>query len=144
MRKIGVYLCGGFYGNWDSRVIGAVDPDYFTFLNPRLGWSGIGKPKRTEEEREKEDLLLTQSPWWPIDRLAIEKCSVVFCYLQYNTPVVGAIFELGMCYATGKPAIVVDEMNHRYYRGITRCFTRATNLEEGIEFLRNYAWLTGT
>jgi nucleoside 2-deoxyribosyltransferase len=151
MEKVKVYLSGGFHSNWADRVIAACDPEQFLFLNPlekekdpaTNAWKNL---PLAEEEKEARSKAQTQSPWWPCDKLAVAKADVIFCYMEDYRPKLlgtGAIFELGMAYAFGKLVILVNRVEHRYYREFEHVFTSFKSLDEGIEFLKKCSWLKG-
>jgi nucleoside 2-deoxyribosyltransferase len=140
-----VYLCGGFHTRWQDTVEDACRADGFVFINPKLNWKR--DPSRTEEEAERSDKELTTSPWWPFDRLSIDKADIVFAYLEEYTSTsgrrgTGDIFELGMAFALGKIVICVNEVDHRYYRGIARLFLTFPSLNEAIMCLKSFSYLT--
>jgi nucleoside 2-deoxyribosyltransferase len=145
-----VYLSGGFHSDWQDRVMNACAGLEIDFLNPlsketdpkTLEW--VNKPL-TEEQKEEMDKTRTQSPWWPMDRLAIEEADVVFVYLEDYRPAMlgtGTVFEMGMAYALGKVVIIVNEIEHRYYREFTRIFSSYPTLDAGIEALKKCIWLS--
>jgi len=149
MRVVRVYLAGGFHTPWDLKVMTAVqarEPNKFFFLNPRSGWteksSGI---HLTDEEKEVIDKAEDDFPtYWNVDALAVKSCDVMFANLEDYRPKLmgpGVILELGMAYAFRIPAVVVNQVDHRYYRAISKLFDPARTLDEGIEKLLQYSWL---
>jgi len=153
MEKVRVYLSGGFHSDWQDVVMKECGDEKFYFLNPleketkfieeqkAKKWKNINL---TEEQKEEKSKQQTQSPWWEQDRLAIEKADVVFCYLEDYRPKLlgtGTIFELGMAFALGKVVIVVNKIEHRYYREFEHLFVSFKSLEEGIAALKKMSWL---
>ena len=153
MRKLCVYLSGGFHSDWQDVVMDACKNEPINFLNPlekekkfikehgAEKWQNIDL---TEEEKEEKDKARRQSPWWYQDKLAIEKADIVFCYLEDYRPKLlgtGTVFELGMAFALGKLVIVVNQIEHRYYREFERLFTSFPTLVEGVEHLKKCGWL---
>lgn len=142
---IRVYLAGGFHTPWDSAVMSKVrevEPNKFQFLNPRDNW--ISGPKMTEEEKEAKDKASGFPTYWAVDALAIKSSNVVFANLEDYRPQLlgpGVMFELGMAYAWHIPCIIVNQVDHRYYRAITKLFDPAKTLDEGIVKLLQYAWI---
>jgi len=147
--KLVVYLSGGFHSDWQKTVMDACKGLPIHFLNPleketdpeTKQWKN--KPL-TEEQKEEQDKDRRQSPWWPMDKLAVEKADVVFCYLEDYRPKLlgtGAVFELGMAYALNKLVIIVNKVDHRYYREFERLFTSYNTLFNAIEALKKCAWL---
>jgi len=149
MQKVRVYLSGGFHSDWQNRVRESVGTDDFYFLNP-LEKETDPKTKKwknlplTEEQKEERSKGLKQSPWWQQDKLAVEKADVIFCYLEDYRPNLlgpGAILELGMAYALGKAVILINNIEHRYYREFEHIFVSFKTLEEGIAELKKMSWL---
>lgn len=149
--KVRVYLSGGFHTDWQQQVMAAVGTEKFYFLNPLQKETAVidGKPqwkniKLTEEQKEERSIKQRQCPWWQQDKLAIQKADVVFCHLEDYRPKMlggGGIFELGMAYMLGKAVILVNKIEHRYYREFERLFISFPSLEEGIEELKKFGWL---
>lgn len=151
MDKVKVYLGGGFHTNWQERVMEACGQENFYFLNPlekekdpaTNAWKNL---PLTEEQKEARSKAQTQAPWWPADKLAVVKCDILFCYLEDYRPKMlgtGMIFELGMAYALGKLVILINRVEHRYYREFEHLFVSFKSLDEGIEFLKKCSWLKG-
>lgn len=148
MERVRVYLSGGFHSDWQGVVMKECGDEKFYFLNPlekEVGkdrkWKNIHLTEGQKEERSKAN---TQAPWWQQDKLAIEKADVVFCYLEDYRPKLlgtGTIFELGMAFALGKVVIVVNRIEHRYYREFEHLFVSFKSLEEGIAALKKMSWL---
>ena len=151
--KVRVYLSGGFHSDWQQQVMKAVGTERFYFLNPldketkfikELGakkWKNINL---TEKEKEKRSEKMRQSAWWQQDKLAIQKADVIFCCLEDYRPKLlgtGTVFELGMAYMLSKAVILVNEIEHRYYREFERIFISFKTLGEGIEELKKFSWL---
>lgn len=151
MNELKVYLAGGFHRDWHTYVIRRCDdeaPGVFIFLNPTVSWDRKVEMKKSEEEKEEEDRKKTQSVWWPPDKFCIRKADIVFIYFEdYRCPGglrgTGDVFEAGMCYALDKFTIVVNEVEHRYFRSISRVFTNFKTLEEGVSHLIKCAWVGG-
>lgn len=149
MNKVRVYLSGGFHSDWQKKVIKACGTDDFYFLNPLekevdLKSGEYEKKYISEETKEEMSQWQRQSPWWQQDRLAIEKADVVFAYWEDYRPKLlgtGVAFELGISYALGKVVILVNKIEHRYYREFEHLFISFKTLEEGIEHLRKMSWL---
>jgi hypothetical protein len=147
---IKTYLAGGFYGDWHKYVINRCDdevPGIFTFLNPIVPWIKDGNDELiSEEEKEETDKKLTQSLWWPPDKFCVRMADIVFVYFRDYRPKllgVGEVFEIGMCFAWDKFTIVVNEVDHRYYRGVARMFPNFKTLKEGVDYLIHCAWVGG-
>ena len=149
MDKVRVYLAGGFHTDWQKRVIKECGFDDFYFLNPleketdnkTKQWKNISL---TEEEKEERSKLATQATYWFSDKLAVQKADIIFCYLEDYRPKLlgtGMIFELGMAFALGKFVILINKIEHRYYREFEHLFTSFKTLEEGIEYLKKQSWL---
>jgi len=149
-----VYLSGGFHPDkdgveWGAKVSKACQGLSIQFLNPlekerNSNTNEWRELHLTEEEKEEKSKARTQSPWWYQDKLAVEKADVIFCYLEDYRPKVlgtGTIFELGMAFALGKLVILVNKIEHRYYREFEHLFVSFKTLEEGIEFLKKCVWL---
>jgi len=153
VSKVRVYLSGGFHTDWQLQVMGAVGTEKFYFLNPlekeskfikELGATKWKNINLTEEEKEERSIKQRQCPWWQQDKLAIQKADVVFCHLEDYRPKMlggGGIFELGMAYMLGRAVILVNKIEHRYYREFERLFISFKTLEEGIEELKKFSWL---
>ena len=121
-----VYLSGGMNStNWQKRVIDSVDNKNYTFFNPR----------------EHQLINSKQYTFW--DLFYIEKCDIVFAYMQdLNPSGYGLTLEIGYASALNKPIILVDEKSkagekfESYFR-IVRESSNVVfeNLEDGIIFL---------
>lgn len=142
-ERLKVYLSGGFHSGWDLKVMQACGSDCFAYLNPKFGWES--SPSVSQEEKEQRSIECYPNYWY-VDALAIKKCDIVFCILEDYRPALlgtGTIFELGMAFALGKPAIVVNLVEHRYYRDISKLFVFVKTLDEGIVELLKYKWVSG-
>jgi len=142
-----VYLAGGFHTEWQEQVKAACEekaPGRFIFYNPKEGWED--SVRMSEEDKEIRDKEYKTSPWWPLDRYAIEHSDIIFFNIEDYRPKLlgtGDIFEAGMCYAWSKLVIYVNQIQHRYYRGIARNFpNNFERLEDGIACLLRAAWLS--
>jgi nucleoside 2-deoxyribosyltransferase len=148
-HEIRVYLAGGFHGDWHKYVISRCDeeaPGVFVFLNPLISWQKSGDEHKSEELKEAEDKDKTQSIWWPPDKYCVRVADIVFIYHQDYRPHMlgtGEVFEAGMAYALDKFVICVNEIDHRYYRNISRVFPNFLTLKEGVDFLIGCAWVGG-
>ena len=151
---IAVYLAGGFFTEWQQKVIEACKDLPFWFLSPNKGWveKAIIGPDATrlsqevENKKEELDKAKRQSPWWHWDKLAIKNCDVLFLNCEDYKNFVGLrgtgdIFEAGMAWAQDKLVIFVNQVEHRYYRGIARNFLMFETLEEGIDCLKFGKWI---
>lgn len=148
-KPLKVYLAGGFHTDWQEQVRRACEeraPGCFVILNPKKSWDGT--VRETEEKKEADDKALGRSPWWPADKFAVVKSAdIVFFNIEaYINPAklrgTGDIFEAGMCYAADKLVVYVNQVDHRYYRGIARLFQiNEATLEAGIDALIKLAWL---
>jgi len=150
LSPLKVYLAGGFHQNWHDYVIRRCDEEasgVFIFLNPLISWQKSGdSPQISEEEKERRDKECSQSIWWPPDKYCVRVADVVFLYYQDYRPKLlgtGNVFEAGMCYALDKFTIVVNEIDHRYYRNISRIFPNFKTLKEGADYLISCAWIGG-
>lgn len=145
MERIRVYLAGGFHTDWDIKVMASVqekEPNKFFFLNPRRNW--ISGPNLTEEEKEIKDKSSGFPTYWNVDVLAVKSSQVVFANLEDYRPQLlgpGVMFELGLAYAYHIPTIVVNQIDHRYFRAIAKLFDPAKSLDEGVVKLLQYAWI---
>lgn len=149
MKELNVYLSGGFHSDWQYRVMKACGGEAIRFLNPlekevdpnTKKWRNLSL---TEEEKEERDKKRLQSPWWYEDKLAIQKADVILCYLEDYRPKLlgtGTVFELGMAFAQDKLVIIVNEIEHRYYREFERLFVSFKSLDGAIEHLKKLTWL---
>jgi len=153
MREVCVYLSGGFHTQWRKEVMEACAGLPIRFLDPlskEVGKDGLWKNIHlTEHEKEERDKTRVQSPWWGCDKLAIKICDILFVnfedYGRGEAELRGAgdVFEAGMGYMADKLVIVVNQVEHRYFREFERLFTSFKSLEEGIRFLKEKcSWLT--
>jgi uncharacterized protein YneR len=153
MRELCVYLSGGFHGNWRNKVIKACEGLPIRFLDPLAKEKGTdGQWKNihmTEDEKEYKSKLKTQATYWYCDKLAVKIADVVFVYFEsYGFDAgklrgTGDVFEAGMAFALDKLVIVVNEVDHRYFRELVKPFIEFSNLDEGIKFLKEQcSWLT--
>lgn len=143
MDKVKIYLSGGFHSGWADKVRKEIGEEDFIFLNPIKNVS-LGYLELSEEEKEEKSRIAYQCPWWPQDKLAIEKADIIFCYLEDYRPAIlgtGTIFELGMAYILGKMVILINRIEHRYYREFEHLFISFKTLDEGINFLKKCSWL---
>jgi len=149
MRELAVYLSGGFHTEWQNQVMEACKDLPIRFLNP-LEKETDPKTKKwknlpmTEEQKEERSKKSTQAPWWPQDKLAIKIADVIFVNMEDYRPKVlgtGGVFEMGMAYMADKLVILVNKIEHRYYREYEHLFVSFKTLEEGIKFLKKCAWL---
>jgi len=143
VNKVSIYLSGGFHSDWAEKVRKETGEEDFNFLNPIKNVSS-GYLELSEEEKEEKSRNARQCLWWPQDKLAIEKADIIFCYLEDYRPAIlgtGMIFELGMAYALGKMVILINKIEHRYYREFEHLFISFKTLEEGINFLKRCNWL---
>jgi nucleoside 2-deoxyribosyltransferase len=142
-NKIRVYLAGGFHSAWAKRVQKECGDEDFTWMNPIVNVTP-GYLPLSEQEKEERSKKQRQCPWWPQDRLAIQKSDIIFANLEDYRPNLlgtGNIFELGMAYAWSKLVILVNQIEHRYYREFEHLFISFKTLGEGIEFLKKCYWL---
>jgi hypothetical protein len=151
-KSITVYLSGGFHTPWRKEIIEACKGLPIVFLDPlckEVGpdgkWKNIHK---LENEKEYEDKLINQSPYWYTDKLAVKNADITFVYFEdYGREEgklrgTGDVFEAGMAFALDKLVICVNEVDHRYFRQLSRLFTTFDKLEEGIKYLKEKCtWL---
>ena len=124
-----IYLAGGFSTNWQQIVANSFsDSDNVIFFNPR------------------EHGLKHSGHYYFWDTLYLEKCDVVFAYLEESNPLaLGLIFELGYARGLHKKVILIDEKstkNDDYAKQFR--FARESvdvvfeTLDEGINFLKSF------
>ena len=153
MREVCVYLSGGFHTQWRKEVMEACKGLPIRFLDPlskEVGKDGQWKNIHlTEEQKEEMDKKRVQSPWWGCDKLAFKIADIIFVNFEdYGREEgklrgTGDVFEAGMGYMVDKLVIVVNQVEHRYFREFERLFTSYKTLEEGIAFLKEKcSWLT--
>ena len=96
-----IYLCGGFYGDWNDKIKEAVGLSS-NILDPR-DWRNI----------KDADRYVT------LDLDAIDKADIVFAYRQKDNPAVGLLCEIGYAFGRGKTIYFVGEYENsrteRYY-----------------------------
>lgn len=89
--QLNIYLCGGFYGDWNERVKEAIG-GAANIIDPR-DWKGITHYVQRDME-------------------AIERCDVIFAYRQAENPAYGMVWELGYAAGLGdKHIIFLGEYN---------------------------------
>lgn len=148
-NEVTVYLSGGFHTDWQKRVMKACEGYPIRFLNPLEKETDPNTKKwrnlpLTEEQKEERSKAARQAEWWLLDKEAVRRSTIIFCYLEDYRPKLlgtGAIFELGMAYALDKFVILVNDIEHRYYREFEHLFVSFPTLEEGIKFLQKSSWL---
>jgi nucleoside 2-deoxyribosyltransferase len=120
MKKLTVYLAGGFGSGWQDKVKQEVER--VTFLDPST--HGLKEP----DEYTVWDLEL------------IRQSNIIFAYLELSNPSgYGLNLEIGYAKALGKMVILVNEKRRpQDYMDMTEsaCDMVYGNLEDGIEFLK--------
>ena len=153
MREVCVYLSGGFHTQWRKKVMEACKGLPIRFLDPlskEVGKDGLWKNIHlTDHEKEERDKTRVQSPWWGCDKLAFKIADIIFVnfedygWEEGKLRGTGDVFEAGMGYMADKLVIVVNQVEHRYFREFERLFTSFRYLDEGIAFLKEKcSWLT--
>lgn len=152
MKEVCVYLSGGFHGNWRDRVMEDCKGMPIRFFDPLAKeknddglWKNI---HMTEDEKEYESKLKTQSTYWYCDKLAVKIADITFVYFESygfdegKLRGTGDVFEAGMAFALDKLVIAVNEVDHRYFRELVKPFITFSTLDEGIKFLKEKcSWL---
>jgi len=91
VHKPTVYLCGGFYGDWNTKIKHLIG-HRANILDPR-DW-----------KQERLDYKYV-----PRDLQAIELSDIIFAYRQATNPALGMTYELGYANALGKYTIFLGE-----------------------------------
>ena len=125
--KTKVFLSGGLsLSDCQSEVINKVGRESYIYFNPRMH-------------------LLNEASQYSIwDLHYVEKCDILFAYMQKENPSgFGLTLESGYASALGKPIILIDEKSisdkefcsrFKIVREIASIVF--DNLEEGIDFLK--------
>lgn len=118
IEHIDGYLAGGFHTDWQDRVKAAIpnkyffDPRYYQWLNQNI-------------------LTL-------VEREALDKCGIVFAYLEMSNPRgFGLAAEVGYAARADKPIILVNEWGSKY--GWLSKFAHAeqfSDFDEGLTYLK--------
>ncbi len=126
--NIKVFLSGGMNeSNWQQEVINAVGKEGFLYFNPR-------------------EHLLTKSEEYTIwDLFYVNKCDIVFAYMEKNNPSgFGLTLEIGYAAALGKQIILIDEKSSidAEFEQKFRIVREASSIvfekfSDGIMFLKN-------
>jgi nucleoside 2-deoxyribosyltransferase len=117
-----VYLAGGMRMEWRQKVKDTCGGlAYFQFLDPC------------------EHGLKNADAYTLYDLLAIDKCDVLFGYMESGNPSgIGLAAEIGYAKAKGKIIILVDEKNDKYFDIVKECCNIVrSSFDEGIIILRS-------
>lgn len=127
MSKHKIYLAGGFYSDWQKKIISKFNKD-FIFYNPQK--NGLKVPKE-------------YTIW---DLYHIDKCDILFGYMEESNPSgFGLSLEIGYARAKGKTIILVDEKSKndtnfaKYFKmSVESSNIQFDSLEDGINYLLKY------
>ena len=113
-----VYLAGGLNSDWRDKVMREI-PDAI-YIDPRT--------------HDLEDNARAYTAW---DLLGVERCDVLFAYLERDNPSgIGMALEMGYAKAKGKPILLVDERCDGHTNMLRAAATVAVStFSEGLSLL---------